>query len=49
MVEAGDQWEIGEDTDCSDEAAEIIRTRLLGQCSQLQDKSSMKKYVRWKM
>ena len=31
MVEAGDQWEIGEDTDCSNEAAEIIRTRLLGQ------------------
>ena len=31
MVEAGEQWEIGEDTDCSDEAAEIIRTRLLGQ------------------
>ena len=31
MVEAGGQWEIGEDTDCSDEAAGIIRTRLLGQ------------------
>ena len=31
MVDAGEQWEIGEDTDCSDEAAEMIRTRLLGQ------------------
>ena len=31
MVEAGEQWNIGEDTECSDEAAEIIRNRLLGQ------------------
>ena len=31
MVEAGEQWNIGEDTECSEEAAEIIRTRLLGQ------------------
>ena len=31
MVEAGNQWEIGDDTNCSEEAAEIIRTRLLGQ------------------
>jgi len=31
MVEAGDQWVIGEDTECSDEAAEMIKTRLLGQ------------------
>lgn len=31
MVEAGNQWEIGENTDCSEEAAEIIRVRLLGQ------------------
>ena len=31
MVAAGDQWEIGEDVDCSKEAAETIRVRLLGQ------------------
>ena len=31
MVEAGNQWDIGEDTDCSEDAAEIIKTRLLGQ------------------
>ena len=31
MVEAGDQWEIGDDIQCSDSAAEIIKTRLLGQ------------------
>ena len=31
MVEAGNQWDIGEDTECSDEAAQKIRTRLLGQ------------------
>tara|TARA_B100000767_G_scaffold268242_1_gene288197 strand:- start:3428 stop:5512 length:2085 start_codon:yes stop_codon:yes gene_type:complete len=31
MVEAGNQWEIGEDVDCSAEAAETITVRLLGQ------------------
>ncbi len=31
MVEAGNQWEIGDDVDCSEEAAETIRIRLLGQ------------------
>ena len=31
MVEDGQMWEIGEDTHCSDEAAEIIRQRLMGQ------------------
>ena len=31
MVEAGNQWDIGEDTDCSEDAAEVIKTRLLGQ------------------
>ena len=31
MVAAGNQWEIGEDTECTESAAEIIRTRLLGQ------------------
>ena len=31
MVAANGQWEIGEDTSCSEEAAEIIKTRLLGQ------------------
>ena len=31
MVEAGDQWEIGDDSECSGEAAETIRKRLLGQ------------------
>lgn len=31
MVAAGNQWEIGEDVDCSEEAAETIRVRLLGQ------------------
>ena len=31
MVEDGEMWEIGEDTHCSDEAAEIIRQRLMGQ------------------
>ena len=31
MVEAGNMWEIGDDVECSDSAAEKIRTRLLGQ------------------
>ena len=31
MVEAGQMWEIGEDTECSDEAAAIILQRLMGQ------------------
>jgi len=31
MVEAGGQWEIGDDSECSGEAAETIRKRLLGQ------------------
>ena len=31
MVEAGNQWDIGEDIDCSEDAAEMIKTRLLGQ------------------
>ena len=31
MVEAGDMWEIGDDVDCSDEVASVIKTRLLGQ------------------
>jgi len=31
MVAANGQWEIGEDTSCSEESAEIIRNRLLGQ------------------
>ena len=31
MVAAGDQWEIGDDVDCDEEAAETIRVRLLGQ------------------
>ena len=31
MVEAGDMWNIGNDTDCSEDAATIIRERLLGQ------------------
>ena len=31
MVEDGEMWEIGEDTHCSDEAAAIIRQRLMGQ------------------
>ena len=31
MVAAGEQWDIGEDTGCSEEAAEMIQTRLLGQ------------------
>ena len=31
MVEDGQMWEIGEDTHCSDEAAAIIRQRLMGQ------------------
>lgn len=31
MVEAGEMWDIGEDTDCSEEAAALIRDRLLGQ------------------
>ena len=31
MVEAGNMWEIGDDIDCSDEAATVIKTRLLGQ------------------
>lgn len=39
MVEAGEMWEIGDDTDCSEEAAAVIRERLLGQtfavCAQI--------------
>ena len=31
MVEEGEMWDIGEDTECSDEAAAIIRQRLMGQ------------------
>ena len=31
MVEEGEIWDIGEDTECSDEAAAIIRQRLMGQ------------------
>ena len=31
MVEAGNQWDIGEDVECSEDAAEIIKSRLLGQ------------------
>ena len=31
MVGAGEQWVIGDDTECSDESAEKIRIRLLGQ------------------
>ena len=31
MVEAGNQWDIGEDIECSEDAAQTIRTRLLGQ------------------
>lgn len=31
MVEAGNMWEIGDDVECSEEAAETIRIRLLGQ------------------
>ena len=31
MVEDGEMWDIGEDTQCSDEAAAIIRQRLMGQ------------------
>ena len=31
LVEDGEMWDIGEDTHCSDEAAEIIRQRLMGQ------------------
>ena len=31
MVEAGEQWAIGEDTECSEAAEDIIKTRLLGQ------------------
>ena len=31
MVEEGKMWDIGEDTECSDEAAAIIRQRLMGQ------------------
>ena len=31
MVAAGDMWEIGDDSDVDDDAAEIISTRLLGQ------------------
>jgi enoyl-CoA hydratase/3-hydroxyacyl-CoA dehydrogenase len=31
MVEAGDQWDIGEDTECSEDAAKTIQVRLLGQ------------------
>jgi enoyl-CoA hydratase/3-hydroxyacyl-CoA dehydrogenase len=31
MVSDGEMWEIGEDTDCDDEAAAIIRQRLMGQ------------------
>ena len=31
LVEQGEMWEIGSDTDCDDGAAQIIRERLLGQ------------------
>ena len=31
MVEDGEMWDIGEDTQCSDEVAAIIRQRLMGQ------------------
>ena len=31
MVEDGEMWDIGEDTQCSDEEAAIIRQRLMGQ------------------
>ena len=31
MVEEGEMWDIGEDTECSDETATIIRQRLMGQ------------------
>ena len=31
MVSDGEMWNIGEDTECSDEAAAIIRQRLMGQ------------------
>ena len=31
MVSDGEMWDIGEDTECSDEAAAIIRQRLMGQ------------------
>jgi len=31
MVEAGNQWEIGDDIECSEAAADVIKTRLLGQ------------------
>lgn len=31
MVEEGGMWDIGEDSECSDEAAAIIRQRLMGQ------------------
>lgn len=31
MVKAGEMWEIGEDDDCNEEAAAVIRERLLGQ------------------
>ncbi len=31
MVAAGEMWEIGEDTECSEEAAAVISERLLGQ------------------
>ena len=45
MVEAGDQWEIGEDTECSDEAAQKIRTSYWGKFSQSPDKLLMRKFV----
>ena len=39
LVEAGDMWEIGEDTECDEESAKIIAERLLGQvfavCAQI--------------
>lgn len=31
LVEAGDMWQIGEETECSEEVAEVISSRLLGQ------------------
>ena len=31
MVEEGGMWDIGEDSECSDEAAAIIQQRLMGQ------------------
>ena len=49
MVEDGEMWDIGEDTECSDEAAAIIRQRLMGRYSQSPPRLSTKKSVPWKM